>query len=353
MTQSGDTITLFVNGVPSTSSSGFPTIPDGSVFIGSEGASSGGDGNRNFDGQIDELIIYSHALSDAQIAALYNNGVPSNQTVVTEETTNVDQWMVAVTPNDGLLDGTTEYSEEFSFDCAGNDADCDGYDSSVDCNDANPSQPATDADCDDVPTEYDCDDNDTTLGAFQSDFDCDGVVVGEDCDDEDDSLGSRYEDFDCDASLLTEDCDDEDPKAYPGAAENESSTLCMRDADEDGFGDSNPSNSDVFAGTDCNDDNASILDEDCDGDGVLSIDDGGYDCDDYNASVTEIVVGYEDLDQDTLGNPNNSQEFCGPIDYGYVGNALDCHDQYADIGANCSCTYTGEQIAFQGKVYVL
>ena len=158
------------------------------------------------------------------------------------------------------------------------------------------------------------------MGAFQSDFDCDGVIVGEDCDDEDDSLGSRYEDFDCDASLITEDCDDEDPKAYPGAAENESSTLCMRDADEDGFGDSNPSNSDIFAGTDCNDGNASILDEDCDGDGVLSIDDGGYDCDDYNASVNEIVIGYEDLDQDTLGNPNNSQEFCGPIDEGYVNN---------------------------------
>ena len=31
---------------------------------------------------------------------------------------------------------------------------------------------------------------------------------------------------------------------------------------------------------------------------------------------------------------------------------IDCHDQYADIGANCSCTYTGEQIAFQGKVYI-
>ena len=40
-----------------------------------------------------------------------------------------------VTPNDGLLDGPTEYSEEYSFDCAGNDADCDGYDVSVDCND--------------------------------------------------------------------------------------------------------------------------------------------------------------------------------------------------------------------------
>ena len=31
---------------------------------------------------------------------------------------------------------------------------------------------------------------------------------------------------------------------------------------------------------------------------------------------------------------------------------MDCHDQYADIGANCVCTYTGEQIAFQGKVYI-
>ena len=50
------------------------------------------------------------------------------------------------------------------------------------------------------------------------------------------------------------------------------------------------------------------FDEDCDGDGVLSIDDGGYDCDDYNASVTG-TVGYEDLDQDTLGNPTTVKNF--------------------------------------------
>ena len=61
------------------------------------------------------------SLSDVKLL-LCNNGVPSNQTVVADETINVDQWMVAVTPNDGLLDGMTEYSEEFSFDCAGNDA---------------------------------------------------------------------------------------------------------------------------------------------------------------------------------------------------------------------------------------
>ena len=69
--------------------------------------------------------------------------------------------------------------------------------------------------------------------------------TGDDCDDNDTSLGSRYDDSDCDGSLFEDDCDDTDPQAYPGAAENESSTLCMRDADNDGFGDLTPTNENV------------------------------------------------------------------------------------------------------------
>ena len=55
------------------------------------------------------------------------------------------------------------------------------------------------------------------------------------------------------ASSQTGDCDDLDPFAFPGSAENDSSTSCMRDVDGDGFGDTAPTNSSVTVGTDCDD----------------------------------------------------------------------------------------------------
>jgi len=73
-----------------------------------------------------------------------------------------------------------------------------------------------------------------------------------------------------------DDCDDEDPAAFPGAAENDSTSDCMRDADNDGYGDSEPSNPDVTPGTDCNDEDATIHPnaEDPEGDGIDSNCDG-------------------------------------------------------------------------------
>jgi len=49
------------------------------------------------------------------------------------------------------------------------------------------------------------------------------------------------------------DCDDQDALTYPGAAEIDSTEECMRDLDDDGYGDSQPDNPNVIAGTDCND----------------------------------------------------------------------------------------------------
>ena len=54
--------------------------------------------------------------------------------------------------------------------------------------------------------------------------DCDDTVENVDGD------GDGY--LDCKG-----DCDDTDAMTYPGAAESDSETECMRDADEDGFGD--------------------------------------------------------------------------------------------------------------------
>ena len=53
------------------------------------------------------------------------------------------------------------------------------------------------------------------------------------------------------------DCNDNDPNTYPGAAENDSTSDCMTDADGDGFGDTN-AQAPVIPGTDCNDAQAEI-----------------------------------------------------------------------------------------------
>jgi len=51
-----------------------------------------------------------------------------------------------------------------------------------------------------------------------------------------------------------DDCDDRDPHAFPGAAEVEDGRACMRDADEDGWGDGDPGPG-VERGLDCDDGN--------------------------------------------------------------------------------------------------
>ena len=82
------------------------------------------------------------------------------------------------------------------------------------------------------------------------------------------------------------DCDDASAVTFPGAAENDSTTDCMKDADNDGYGDSSPAVGGVVPGTDCNDDEDAIspgvmelcedgIDNDCDG----TIDEPEPDCD--------------------------------------------------------------------------
>ena len=64
-----------------------------------------------------------------------------------------------------------------------------------------------------------------------------GGVAGSDCDDTDDSL-EKNDDKDGDSfGTCDDDCDDTDDGVFPGAAELESPTDCMRDRDQDGYGD--------------------------------------------------------------------------------------------------------------------
>ena len=60
-----------------------------------------------FNGTIDDIRIYDYSLSAEQISALYNS---RNDLIVLQETTIGDNWTCSVTPNDRVIDGTTNIS---------------------------------------------------------------------------------------------------------------------------------------------------------------------------------------------------------------------------------------------------
>ena len=89
--------------------------------------------------------------------------------------------------------------------------------------------------------------------------------------------GAEEVDEDGDESFSCEDCDDTDGFTFPGAGYSElDPSLCMTDADGDGYGAQTPSNSNAVPGTDCNDSSDLVnpgqaeqsgdgLDNNCDG----------------------------------------------------------------------------------------
>ena len=140
-----------------------------------------------------------------------------------------------------------------------------------------------------------------------------------------------------------DDCDDDDDTTFPGAADEESSTECMRDADGDGWGDLE-ADTGIVAGTDCDDgddttypgaayeDSTTACMTDGDGDGwgddspsTASGAEDGTDCDDGDAyafpgaaeedSLTECLL---DADEDGFGDASGSNP--------YVGEGTDCDD---------------------------
>ena len=96
-------------------------------------------------------------------------------------------------------------------------------------------------------------------------------------------------DADGDGYRHEQDCDDTDAATFPGAAEEDSLTACMTDADGDGWGDDSPVVG-VETGTDCDDSDASMTPADADMDGLSTC---AGDCDDSDAFMNQ-----DDFDAD-------------------------------------------------------
>ena len=118
------------------------------------------------------------------------------------------------------------------------------------------------------------------------------------------------------------DCDDTNPNAFPGAAELDSTDLCMVDNDGDGYGDDsveNFSGAEGHRGSDCDDsDPSTVNDMDCDG--VLTTDD----CDDADPSTVndmdcDGVLPSDDCDDNDASTIND-------MDCDGVLTADDCDD---------------------------
>jgi hypothetical protein len=259
----------------------------------------------------------------------------------------------------------------------GEDNDRDGATDCADSDCASEDSCADDADGDRyTEPEGDCDDTDPAVNPAAAeicngiDDDCDGLVDDQDpgtqdepvwyLDADGDGWGLADEDEQaCDApsdhSATPGDCDDEDAAAFPGAAEAESPEACMRDADDDGWGDQHPASAGVEPGTDCDDSQAGTnpaatetwyddVDADCDGwddydqdhDGDRIDSGGGGDCDDSDPAINsddDDGDGYHpcsgDCDDDDPGvhpgvfelNDGVDNDCDGEVDYTGLGNA--------------------------------
>ena len=249
-------------------------------------------------------------------------------------------------------------------DTASLDADEDGFDQGVDCDDADPTRypGAPETDCAD-PVDYNCD---GSVG--YADEDGDSFPACEDCDDADVAVNEPltwFGDADADGSGGTtfqveacsapvgyvasdDDCDDLDAHSFPGADEacDEADNDCdgsvdegaqstfFADADEDGFGDPEASTQACSAPVgfvnndrDCDDAEVKVnpsayeicdgVDNDCDGD-----------TDD--SSAINADTWFIDGDGDGYGDSQTTLKACVEPS-GYADNDTDCDDSDSDV----------------------
>ena len=223
------------------------------------------------------------------------------------------------------------------------DADCDGFVSSEDCDDDVQSLYSIleDADCDGIDRTVDCDDEDPEQQLQFGDCDGDGVQTSSDCDDLDDTLLAIVDDIDCDGVLNTVDCDPE------------SADVAFQIGDCDGDG--------VPEDADCDDNDASLLNiaSDADCDGVLT----ERDCDDTNPLNTEEIgtssccseylvdTYYRDRDGDGPGPFDIHWDY----DYDANGNLIrEAMDQRwnGELHSESLYTYSSENVLLEEMHYI-
>ena len=175
----------------------------------------------------------------------------------------------------------------------------------------------------------DCDDLDPTVNSFEF-FELPADGVDQNCDSQEacytdldlDGYGSSLTTFtnslDCSISGVSgvnTDCDDNNSEAYPGAAALESTTDCMEDGDQDGYGNDSPNSTEIIVGSDCVDNDSTIhpnaaevfsdgIDQDCDGFESCYVD---FDDDGFRNTNPALSIDSSDLDCTDSGEGDSSE----------------------------------------------
>ncbi|MFT5584317.1 MAG: hypothetical protein ACI9VR_001902, partial [Cognaticolwellia sp.] len=205
-----------------------------------------------------------------------------------------------------------------------------------------------------VADSTDCDDaqGNTNPGASEGvadgvDSDCDGEEI---CyvDRDADTWGKdtvASSDLSCSGANLANrdgDCKDGDSDTFPGSSPNDSSTSCMTDVDGDDYGDANPK-SGVTAGSDCDDDDASIntsaaeitgdsVDQDCDGGEICYVDSDG---DNQGSTSTTVSTDSDCNDNGEADNANDCNDGDSSVYLGASETVGDEVDSDCDGGEIC------------------
>jgi lysophospholipase L1-like esterase len=122
-----DTMTLYKNGTGVDTATVSDDVTDATIYIGASVADSGG-----WQGTIDDVRIYSYALSPEQIESLYFNG---GDIIVSQETATGEEWQCEVTPFSNAITnedaGDTRSSDPLIYEARADtdgDGDVDGDD---------------------------------------------------------------------------------------------------------------------------------------------------------------------------------------------------------------------------------